>query len=73
SMAGKRSGWLAKCSIISKDGLGGGGLVVRGACGGEVKGSGFDLGVVNSLLGVIPGDVMRERGRDTIGVDGGAV
>ncbi|GKD89036.1 hypothetical protein Tco_1364543 [Tanacetum coccineum] len=44
-----------------------------GACGGEVKGSGFDLGVVNSLLGVIPGDVMRERGRDTIGVDGGAV
>ncbi|GJV51521.1 hypothetical protein Tco_1447262 [Tanacetum coccineum] len=44
-----------------------------GAGGGEVKGGGVDLGVVNSLLGEIPGDVMGEKGRDTIGVDGGAV
>ncbi|GKF97717.1 hypothetical protein Tco_0293538, partial [Tanacetum coccineum] len=44
-----------------------------GAGGGEVKGGGVDLGVVNSLLGEILGDVMGEKGRDTIGVDGGAV
>ncbi|GJX74556.1 hypothetical protein Tco_0313151 [Tanacetum coccineum] len=63
----------------------GGGLVIHGANGedyldgydgaggGEFKGGGVDLGVVNSLLGEIPGDVMGERGGDTIGVDGGAV
>ncbi|GJY72859.1 hypothetical protein Tco_0477290 [Tanacetum coccineum] len=44
-----------------------------GAGSGEVKGGGVDLGVVNIFLGEIPRDVMRERGRDTIGVDGGAV
>ncbi|GJU34550.1 hypothetical protein Tco_1182904 [Tanacetum coccineum] len=30
SMAGRGSGWLAKCSIVSNDGLGRGGLVVHG-------------------------------------------
>ncbi|GKB95545.1 hypothetical protein Tco_0981682, partial [Tanacetum coccineum] len=44
-----------------------------GAGCGEVKGGGVDLGVVSSLVGEILGDVMGERGRDTIGVDGGAV
>ncbi|GKE75080.1 hypothetical protein Tco_1537121, partial [Tanacetum coccineum] len=44
-----------------------------GAGGGEVKGGRVDLRVVNSLLGEIPRDVMGEKSRDTIGVDGGAV
>ncbi|GJV00298.1 hypothetical protein Tco_1329568 [Tanacetum coccineum] len=52
-MAGKGIGWLAKRSIMSNEGLGGGGLVVRrdgcnGAGGGEVIGSGVDLGVIKS-------------------------
>ncbi|GJY31281.1 hypothetical protein Tco_0414776 [Tanacetum coccineum] len=72
SIVGRCGGWLAKCSIESNDGLGGSGLVVRRG-GGEVKGGGFNLGVVNSLLGEIPKDVMGERGGDIIGVDGGAV
>nr|GFB35402.1 hypothetical protein [Tanacetum cinerariifolium] len=38
-----------------------------------VKGGGVEFEVVNSFLGEILGDEMRERGRDTIGVDGGAV
>ncbi|GKB95840.1 ribonuclease H-like domain-containing protein [Tanacetum coccineum] len=78
SIAGRGGGWLAKRSIISNDGRSGGGLVVLGGkssresknrCGyGEVKGGGVDLGVVSSLVGEIPGDVMGERGRDTIGM-----
>ncbi|GJR33488.1 putative reverse transcriptase domain-containing protein [Tanacetum coccineum] len=36
----------------------------------EEKGGGVDLGVVNSLLGEIPGDVMGESGGETFGVDG---
>nr|GEZ19137.1 reverse transcriptase domain-containing protein [Tanacetum cinerariifolium] len=40
-------------------------------CDGE--GGEVNLGVVNSLLGKIPEDVIGERGGDTIGVDGGAV
>nr|GEW20260.1 reverse transcriptase domain-containing protein [Tanacetum cinerariifolium] len=44
-----------------------------GAGGGEVKGGGVDLGVVNSLLGEILEDVIGERCGDTIRVDGGAV
>ncbi|GJW63977.1 putative polyprotein [Tanacetum coccineum] len=56
-MAGRGGGWLAKCSIVSNEGRGGGGLVVLGAngedyldgCdgagGGEVNGGGVDLGV----------------------------
>ncbi|GKG27587.1 hypothetical protein Tco_0405914, partial [Tanacetum coccineum] len=47
--------------------------VCDGAGGGEVKGGRVDLGVVNSLLGEIFGDVVGERGRDIIRVDGGAV
>ncbi|GJV84742.1 hypothetical protein Tco_1524640 [Tanacetum coccineum] len=38
--------------------------------GGEVKRGGVDLGVVNSLLGEFPGDVMGESGGETFGVDG---
>ncbi|GJU17392.1 hypothetical protein Tco_1145358 [Tanacetum coccineum] len=72
SMAGRGGGWLAKRLIVSNDGLGGGGLVVHGG-GGEVKGGRVDLGVVNSLLGEIPEDVMGERGGDTIRVDRGAI
>nr|GFA30647.1 hypothetical protein [Tanacetum cinerariifolium] len=72
SMAGRGGGWLAKHLIVLNDGLGGGGLIVYGG-GGEVKGGRVDLGVVNSLLGEIPRDVMREKGGDTIRVDGGAV
>ncbi|GKF99508.1 hypothetical protein Tco_0301199, partial [Tanacetum coccineum] len=41
--------------------------------GGEVKGGGVDLGVINSLLGEILGDVMGERGGETIWVEGGAI
>ncbi|GJU85646.1 hypothetical protein Tco_1293192 [Tanacetum coccineum] len=60
SMAGRGGGWLAKRSIVSNEGRGGGGLVVWGAngkdcldgCdgagGGEVTGGGVDLGVFNS-------------------------
>ncbi|GKA03037.1 hypothetical protein Tco_0675818 [Tanacetum coccineum] len=59
-----------KCSIDSNEGRGGGGLVVLG---GKVKGGGVDFGVVNSLLGEIPRDVMGERGGETFGVDGGPV
>ncbi|GJV08724.1 hypothetical protein Tco_1346380 [Tanacetum coccineum] len=44
-----------------------------GVGGGEVKGGGVDVGVVNSLLGEIPGDVMGERGGKTFWVDGGTV
>ncbi|GJX32643.1 hypothetical protein Tco_0242498 [Tanacetum coccineum] len=44
-----------------------------GAGGGEVKGGRVDLGVVNSLLGEIPEDVMGESGGDTIRVNGGAI
>nr|GEU80937.1 hypothetical protein [Tanacetum cinerariifolium] len=39
----------------------------------EVKGGGFDLGVVNSLRREILGDLMGESGEDTFGVDGGTV
>ncbi|GKC73224.1 hypothetical protein Tco_1119107, partial [Tanacetum coccineum] len=42
-----------------------------GAGGGKVKGGEVDLGVVNSLLGEIPKDVMRESGGETLRVDGG--
>ncbi|GJS54547.1 hypothetical protein Tco_0627909 [Tanacetum coccineum] len=41
--------------------------------GGEVKGGGVELGVVNSLLGEIPRDVMGERGGDMMGLSGGPV
>ncbi|GJX14909.1 hypothetical protein Tco_0206667 [Tanacetum coccineum] len=40
---------------------------------GKVKGGGVDLGVVNSLLGEIPKDVMGESGGETLRVDGGTV
>nr|GEZ30475.1 hypothetical protein [Tanacetum cinerariifolium] len=60
SMFSRGGGSLAICLMESKDGLGGGGLVVVGerAAGGEVKGGGIDLGVTKSLLGETP----RESG-----------
>nr|GFA66441.1 hypothetical protein [Tanacetum cinerariifolium] len=44
-----------------------------GADGGEVMGGGVVLGVVKRWLSKIPGEVIGERGGDTIGLDGGAV
>ncbi|GJV52765.1 hypothetical protein Tco_1448506 [Tanacetum coccineum] len=84
-MAGRGGGWLAKCLIVSNEGCGRGGLVVLGAigedsldgCDGtggrEVNGGGVVLGVWKSLLSEIHGEVMGERGGETIRVDGGAV
>ncbi|GKE14358.1 hypothetical protein Tco_1421935, partial [Tanacetum coccineum] len=72
SIAGRGGGLFAKRSIESKEGLGGIGLVVVevvDADGDEVKGSGVDLGVVKSLLGEIPGDVIRESDGEALGVD----
>ncbi|GJR99497.1 hypothetical protein Tco_0316006 [Tanacetum coccineum] len=60
SMSGRGGGWLAKRSIVSNEGRGGGGLVVRRANGedcldgcdgagrGKVNGRGVDLGVFKS-------------------------
>ncbi|GJS97408.1 putative reverse transcriptase domain-containing protein [Tanacetum coccineum] len=42
------------------------------ADGGDVKGGGVVFGVSRILLGVIPGDIMRESGSEAFGVDGGA-
>ncbi|GKB42658.1 hypothetical protein Tco_0887600 [Tanacetum coccineum] len=42
------------------------------AGGGEVKGGGVDFGVSGTLLGEIPGVIMRESGGEAFGVDGGA-
>ncbi|GKF29788.1 hypothetical protein Tco_0096130, partial [Tanacetum coccineum] len=59
SMGGIGGGAFAIRSIVSKDGRGGGGLVVdggrssresRGVGGCEVKDGGVDLGVVNKSL-----------------------
>ncbi|GJR13779.1 hypothetical protein Tco_0796431 [Tanacetum coccineum] len=80
-MAGRVGGWLARRLIVSKEGCGDGGLVARGGLldgydgddGGEVNGGGVVLGVFKRRLGEIPGEVIRERGGDTIGLDGGAV
>nr|GEW10348.1 hypothetical protein [Tanacetum cinerariifolium] len=44
-----------------------------GAGGGEIKGGRVNIGVVNSLLGEILGDVIGETSRDIIRVDEGAV
>ncbi|GJU84891.1 hypothetical protein Tco_1292437 [Tanacetum coccineum] len=72
SMVGRGGGWLAKCSIVSNEGLGGGGLVVREG-GGEVIGSGVDLGVIKSSSGEIPDETIGERGGDMMGLSGGPV
>ncbi|GJR88633.1 hypothetical protein Tco_0212644 [Tanacetum coccineum] len=68
-------GALAIRSMESKDGLGGGGLVVISgrAGGGEVKGGGVDFGVTKSLLGEIHGENKGESGGEEFGVDGGAI
>ncbi|GKC88179.1 hypothetical protein Tco_1148828 [Tanacetum coccineum] len=44
-----------------------------GANGGEVKGGGVDFGVSRTLLGEIPGEIIKENGGEVFGVDGGAV
>ncbi|GKC07111.1 hypothetical protein Tco_0998721 [Tanacetum coccineum] len=86
SMAGRSGGSLAKRSMDSKEGLGGGGFIVLGerssresnkawvgAGGGEVKGGGIDFGVSKSFLGEIPGVVISEGGGELFGDDGGEV
>ncbi|GJV26517.1 hypothetical protein Tco_1379212 [Tanacetum coccineum] len=82
-LRGNRPLWLKEPAYVSKEGLGGGGLVVVGgrssreskkalvgAGDGEVIIGGVDLGVVKSLLGEIPKDVMGESGGETLEVDG---
>ncbi|GJW50869.1 hypothetical protein Tco_0092220 [Tanacetum coccineum] len=73
---------LAKCSMESKDGLGGSKFIANseecldgwvGADGGEVKGRGVDFGVSRTLLGEISREIMGESGGEIFGVDGGAV
>ncbi|GJV29265.1 hypothetical protein Tco_1385713 [Tanacetum coccineum] len=78
SIAGSGGGWLAKSSIVSNEGYGDGGFVVRGGKysselnnGGEVNGGGVGLGVFKSLLEEIPGETIRESDGEIIGVDGG--
>ncbi|GKB99880.1 hypothetical protein Tco_0986017 [Tanacetum coccineum] len=63
-MTGRGGGWLAKRSIVSKEGYGGGGggLAVRG---GRSSSESKEM--------EIPGEVIRERGEDTIRLDGGAI
>ncbi|GJT50635.1 hypothetical protein Tco_0976792 [Tanacetum coccineum] len=78
SIAGRGGGSLDKRSMKSNDGLGGGGLVVVGAGGGEVMGGGVNFRVSRSLLGEIPGEIMGEKvgeecGGEEFRVDGGAV
>ncbi|GJX95561.1 hypothetical protein Tco_0351359 [Tanacetum coccineum] len=53
-MTGKGVGWLAKHSIVSNEGLGGGGLVVRGAGGDKVIGSEVEIGSDQRVLGGDP-------------------
>ncbi|GKG09626.1 hypothetical protein Tco_0338372, partial [Tanacetum coccineum] len=76
-------GSLSKHSIVSNDGLRGGGfVVVRGrlssmsksvrAGGGEVKGGGVLFRVSRILFGVILRDFMGESGGEAFRVDGGA-
>ncbi|GJS64169.1 hypothetical protein Tco_0678733 [Tanacetum coccineum] len=83
-IAGIGGGSLAKRSMESNDGLGGGGFVVGdgsgeecldgwvGAGGGDVKVGGVVFGVSRILLGVIPGDIMGESDGEAFGLDGGA-
>nr|GEV52387.1 reverse transcriptase domain-containing protein [Tanacetum cinerariifolium] len=84
SITERGGGWLAKRSIVSNDGRGGGGLVVIGgkslreskngrAGNGEVKGSRVNLVEVNSLLVKILRDLMEERGGDMMRLGGGPV
>ncbi|GJV96869.1 hypothetical protein Tco_1548446 [Tanacetum coccineum] len=83
SMAGRGGGWLAKRSIVLNKGCGGGGLAVRGgrSLSESKKGRG-DVGGVEKISSTdsklmdnreIPGEVIGESGRDTIGLDGGSV
>nr|GEY55546.1 hypothetical protein [Tanacetum cinerariifolium] len=44
-----------------------------GASGGEVIGSGVDLGVIKSSLGEILSETMGEKGSDMVGLSGGPV
>nr|GEZ77907.1 hypothetical protein [Tanacetum cinerariifolium] len=88
SIARIGEGSLAKHSMQSNDGLGGGGFTIVGSkfmasgeeCldgwvgvgGGEVKGGCVVFGVSMILLGVIPRDIMGESGGEAFIVDRGA-
>nr|GEW07828.1 hypothetical protein [Tanacetum cinerariifolium] len=63
SMAGRGGGWLAKCSIMSNEGLGGVGLVVCGCNSSRESKNGSE----------IPDETMGERGGDMMGLGGGPV
>ncbi|GJZ98918.1 retrovirus-related pol polyprotein from transposon TNT 1-94 [Tanacetum coccineum] len=77
SIVRRGGGSLAKHSMESKDGLGGGGFIDLGgrssswvgASGGEVKGGGVDFGVSRTLIGEIPSDIMGESVGETFGVN----
>ncbi|GJX29759.1 hypothetical protein Tco_0237838 [Tanacetum coccineum] len=85
SVVERGGGSLAKRSMESNDGLGGGGFAVLGgtssseskkcldgwvgAGGGEVKGGGVDFGVSRTLLGEIPREIMGESDGEAFGVD----
>ncbi|GKE17673.1 hypothetical protein Tco_1425250 [Tanacetum coccineum] len=79
SIVGRGGGLLAKRSMVSKDGLGGGGFVVLECLNGwvragegEVKGGGVVFEVSKNLLGEIPGVFIGESSGETFRVDGGA-
>ncbi|GJW85117.1 hypothetical protein Tco_0158262 [Tanacetum coccineum] len=71
SMAGRGGGWLAKRLIVSNEGCGGGGLAVHD--GRSLSESKKGEVMWQKRLGEIPGEVIRESGGDTIGLDGRAV
>nr|GEU30440.1 hypothetical protein [Tanacetum cinerariifolium] len=62
-MTGRGGGWLAKRSIVSNEGCGGGGLV------SVVVNPRVNRRIVREILD----EVIRENGGDTIGIDGGVV
>ncbi|GJR76623.1 hypothetical protein Tco_0088988 [Tanacetum coccineum] len=76
-------GLLAICSMESKDGLGGGGLVVGGGRSSSVSkrawgelGGGENKSSIGPMLmakGEIPRENAKESGGEEFGVDGGAV
>ncbi|GKF39595.1 hypothetical protein Tco_0119656 [Tanacetum coccineum] len=76
SMVGRGDGGVEKISstrskliAIGEDCLDG----CDGAGRGEVNGGGVVLGVFKSLLSEIPGEVMGERGGETMGLNSGVV
>ncbi|GKE54945.1 hypothetical protein Tco_1490101 [Tanacetum coccineum] len=72
SIAGMGGGSLAKHSMESNDGLGGGGFVVMGGRADGVKGSGVVFRVSRIVFGMILGDIKGESGGEAFRLDGGA-